>query len=86
MRSFPSEISGFVKIKGVPAEPQGKAYFSSWEEAVSRCNENPFCMGVSNQRIFVGTHTLTSKLATEKGQPGESNALIKKGFEAVFCR
>ena len=85
MRPFPSEIPGFVKIKGVPTDPQGKAYFSSWEEAVRRCTENPFCVGVSNQRMFVGTHAPTGKITTEKGQPGESNAFVKKGLGAVFC-
>lgn len=82
MRPFPSDIPGFVKIQGVPGSISGKAYFSSWEEAVRRCKENPFCVGVSNQRLFVGTKEWPTgaKMATEKGQPGESNAFVKAGL------
>lgn len=83
MRPFPSEIPGFTRAQGVPVGPQGKSYFSSWEEAVRRCKENPFCVGVSNQRLFVTLELPKSKLATEKGQPGESVAFLKQEF--AFC-
>jgi hypothetical protein len=83
-RPFPqSEIAGFTKHKGVPMG--GKAYFSSWEEAIRRCRENPFCIGVTNQRIFVESKEPRGRIQLGKGQPGESHAFLKEEYEIEFC-
>jgi len=86
-RSFPTNeyISGFAKVKGVPNKG-GKSYFSSTEEAIRRCKENPFCVGVSNQRLFLAEKELPkgTTVFTEKGQSGESHAYVKDAYPAVF--
>lgn len=86
-RSFPTSeyIPGFAKVKGVPNKG-GKSYFSDTEEAIRRCKENPFCVGVSNQRMFLVEKELKKgeTVFTEKGQPGESHAYIKDAYPAVF--
>lgn len=86
-RTFPSAeyIPGFAKVKGVPLEG-GKAYFSSSDEALRRCKENPFCVGVSNQRLFLVQHEKKKgeTVYTGKGQTEESHAYIKDAYPAVF--
>ncbi len=78
---FPTSdsLAGFTKVKGVPAG--GKAYMATAEEAIRRCQDNPFCIGVSNQRLFV-VSKLPKKgdLKLEKGQPGESHTYVKNEY------
>jgi hypothetical protein len=86
-RSFPTSeyIQGFAKVKGVPNKGS-KSYFSSTEEAIRRCRENPFCVGVSNQRLFLVEKELKKgeTVYTEKGQSGESHAYVKDAYPTVF--
>lgn len=84
---FPTSeyIPGFAKVKGVP-KLKAQAYFALSEEAIQRCKTNPFCVGVSSQRLFLSETILKEgeTVYTEKGQPGESPAYIKDLYPAVF--
>lgn len=86
-RAFPTSeyIQGFAKVKGVPNNGS-KSYFSSTEEAIRRCRDNPFCIGVSNQRLFIVKKELKKgeTVYTEKGQSGESDAYVKDAYPAIF--
>lgn len=86
-RTFPQSeyILGFAKVKGVPNKG-GKSYFSSSEEAIRRCKDNPFCVGVTNQRIFLVEKEMKKgeTVFTEKGQTGESHAYVKDAYPAIF--
>ncbi len=84
---FPTSeyISGFARVKGVP-NTGGKPYMAAASEAIRRCKENPFCVGVSNQRLFLTTKQLNKgdTVYTEKGQPGESHAYVKDAYPTIF--
>ncbi len=84
---FPTSeyIPGFARVKGVP-NTEGKPYMAAASEAIRRCQENPFCVGVSNQRLFIVKKTMKKgeTVYTEKGQPGESHAYVKDDYPTIF--
>ncbi len=91
-RKFPTAeyIQGFARVKGVPDMGRSQAYFSTAEEAIQRCADNPFCVGVSAQRLFMlpeGTAKPLKRGATVftvHGQPGEGHAYVKDLYPTIF--
>lgn len=90
-RSFPSSeyIPGFARTKGVPDTKLSKPYFSASQEAIKRCAENPFCVGVSSQRLFFTEESRAAlkrgeTVFTVHGQPGESHTYVKDLYPTIF--
>lgn len=76
VRSFPTHatIAGFRCVEGVPMTETSKAYFASFEEAITRCRADATCVGVSSQRLFYGG---TQPILCIPGRAGETHTFLK---------